>query len=357
MSGLTEDARAVRPVVRRGLVRSGRWSVRFDGRAVLVCAALAVLAVVVTVFSVGTGSYALSPVDVVRTFAGNGPPGAGFVVLDLRLPRALVAVLVGFAMGMAGAVFQSLTRNPLGSPDITGFGNGASAGALAAIILFDAGTAQTAVGAVCGGFATATAVYLLAWKQGVHGYRLVLVGIGASAVLGSATSFLYVRADLGKAAESASWMIGSLNARDWDDVRVAALGLVVLVPVVLVFGRRLTMLEMGDDTAAALGVPPERSRLVLLSAGTGLTAMAVAAAGPIPFVAMAAPQLARRVTRAAGPNVLPAAWTGALLVSAADLATQRVTGSALLPVGVVTGVGGGAYLAWLLLRERRAQRL
>ncbi|MFK4106256.1 FecCD family ABC transporter permease [Streptomyces sp. NPDC019531] len=350
---LTQNRVTLRP----GLLRTRHWSLRFAPRAVLVCSALLALAAVTTVFAVGTGTYQLSPLDVVRTFAGNGPPGAEFIVLDLRLPRALVAVLVGFGMGMAGAVFQSLTRNPLGSPDITGFGNGASAGALVAIILFDAGDAQIAIGAVCGGFATAVAVYLLAWKRGVHGYRLILVGIGASAVLGSATSFLYVRADIGKAAQAASWMIGSLNARDWGDVRIAALGLVLLGPVVLGCARRLTMLEMGDDTAAALGVPPERSRLVLLCAGTGLTAMAVAAAGPIPFVAMAAPQLARRITRAPGPNVLPAAWTGALLVCAADLVTQRVTGSALLPVGVVTGVAGGAYLAWLLRAERRAGRV
>lgn len=344
-------------LVRRGLLRTGRWSLRYEPRALLVCAGLAVLAACATVLAVGTGTYALSPVEVLRTFAGDGPPGADFIVLDLRLPRALVALLVGFGMGMAGAVFQSLTRNPLGSPDITGFGNGASAGALVAIILFDAGDAQTAVGAVCGGLATAAAVYLLAWKRGVHGYRLVLVGIGASAVLGSATSFLYVRADIGKAAQAASWMIGSLNSRDWGDVRIAALGLAVLVPVVLACARRLTMLEMGDDTAAALGVPPERSRLVLLATGTGLTAMAVAASGPIPFVAMAAPQLAHRMTRSAGPNLLPAAWTGALLVSAADLVTQRVTGSALMPVGVLTGVAGGAYLAWLLRRERRGGRV
>ncbi|WP_317454159.1 FecCD family ABC transporter permease [Streptomyces sp. TRM68416] len=342
---------------RAALVRAGRWSFRLDVRSLFVCAVLLVLAACAMVLAVGTGTYRLSPLEVLRTFAGNGPPGAEFIVLDLRLPRALVAVLVGFGMGTAGAIFQSLTRNPLGSPDIIGFGNGASAGALVVIIFFDAGDTQTAVGAVCGGFATAAAVYLLAWKRGVHGFRLILVGIGASAVLGAATEFLYVRADIGKAAQAASWTIGSLNARDWGDVRIGVLGLVLLVPVVLVYARRLTMLEMGDDTAGALGVPPERTRLVLLCAGTSLTAMAVAAAGPIPFVAMAAPQLARRITRAAGPNILPSAWTGALLVSAADLAVQRVTGSALLPVGVATGVAGGAYLAWLLRGERRAERL
>ncbi|MFI7100704.1 FecCD family ABC transporter permease [Streptomyces sp. NPDC050161] len=350
---LLKNVTVARDHVRTG---SGR-SLRFDRRTLLVCTILALLAAVVTVLSIGTGRYALGPWDVLRTLVGDGPPGARFIVLDLRLPRALDGLLVGFAMGTAGAVFQSLSRNPLGSPDIIGFGNGASAGALVAIIILDAGAPQTALGAVCGGLATAAAVYLLAWKRGVHGYRLVLVGIGASAVLGAATSFLYVRAEIGKAAQAATWMIGSLNGRGWSDVSVAALGLVALVPVVVLYARRLALLEMGDDTAAALGIAPERSRLVLLAAGTGLTAMAVAAAGPVPFIALAAPQLARRLTRSAGPNLLPAAWMGAVLIAGADWATQRISGSAILPVGVVTGVAGGVYLAWLLLRERRSGRL
>ncbi|MFC4116761.1 FecCD family ABC transporter permease [Nonomuraea zeae] len=341
---------------RRGPV-TARWgdrSLRFDQRAALACLAFAAVAAVIVVLCLGTGTYALSTLEVIRTLAGDGPPGAEFIVQGLRLPRALDALLVGFGMGLAGAIFQSLSRNPLGSPDIIGFGNGASAGALVAIILLDVGMAQTALGAVCGGLATAAAVYLLAWKRGVQGYRLVLVGIGASAVLGAATSLLYVRAEIGKAAQAAAWMIGSLNGRGWAEVSTIAAGLVVLVPVVLAYARRLTLLEMGDDGAAALGVHPERSRLVLIATGAGLTAVAVAAAGPIPFVALAAPQLARRVTRAAGPNLLPAAWMGAILVAGADWATQAVSGSAILPVGVITGMGGGAYLAWLLLRERRS---
>lgn len=335
-------------------LRAGGLSLRVAPRALLTGLVLLLVAAAVTVCAIGTGRYELSPTEVLRTLVGDGPPGAEFIVVDLRLPRALDGLLVGCAMGMAGAVFQSLSRNPLGSPDIIGFGNGASAGALVAIIVLDAGAPQTAFGAVCGGFATAAVVYLLAWKRGVHGHRLVLVGIGASAVLGSVTSFLYVRAEIGKAAQAATWMIGSLNGRGWSDVWIAAAGLAALTPVVLGYARRLTLLEMGDDTAAALGVPPERTRLVLLAAGTGLTAMAVAAAGPIPFVALAAPQLARRVTRAPGPNVLPAALMGAALVTCADWTTQRISDSTILPVGVVTGVGGGLYLAWLLIRARGA---
>ncbi|MFJ2773235.1 FecCD family ABC transporter permease [Streptomyces sp. NPDC087300] len=337
-------------------IRAGGLSLRVAPRALLTGLVLLLVAAAVTVCAIGTGRYELGPAEVLRTLVGDGPPGAEFIVLDLRLPRALDGLLVGCAMGMAGAVFQSLSRNPLGSPDIIGFGNGASAGALVAIIVLDAGAPQTAAGAILGGFATAAAVCALAWKRGVHGHRLVLVGIGASAVLGSLTSFLYVRAEIGKAAQAAAWMIGSLNGRGWSDVWIAAAGLAALAPVVLAYGRRLRLLEMGDDTAAALGVAPERTRLVLLAAGTGLTAMAVAAAGPIPFVALAAPQLARRVTRAPGPNALPAALMGATLVTCADWTTQRISGSTILPVGVVTGVAGGAYLSWLLLHERRRGR-
>jgi iron complex transport system permease protein len=342
--------------VGRGHVRArGGLSLRFEPRALLVSVLLAAAGAAAAVAAVGFGDFPLSPAEVVGTLLGAGPPGAEFVVMELRLPRVLDGLLVGFAMGASGAVFQSVSRNPLGSPDIIGFGNGASAGALVAIILLDASAASTAAGAVGGGLVTAGVVYVLAWRGGVHGFRLVLIGIGVSAVLGACTRFLFVRAELGKAAEAATWMVGSLGGRGWSDAGTAAAGVLVLLPVVLAHARRLALLEMGDDAAAALGVAPERTRLVLLAAGTGLTAMSVAAAGPIPFVSLAAPQLARRLTRSGGPNVLPAAWMGALLAVGADWTAQRLPG--IVPVGVVTGVTGGLYLAWLLLLQRRSQRL
>ncbi|MFC6884854.1 MULTISPECIES: FecCD family ABC transporter permease [Actinomadura] len=346
---------------RRGAVvlrtPNGGRSVRLPRRPFLVGTALAAAALAVAVLSLGSGTVRLSPAEVVATLAGGGPPGAGLVVLDLRLPRVLDALLAGLAMGASGAVFQSLSRNPLGSPDIVGFGNGASAGALIAIIVLDAGAVQTTAGALAGGLLTALAVYLLAWRGGVHGHRLVLTGIGVSAVLGALTEFLFVRADLGKAAQAATWMVGSLGGRDWGDVTVAAVGLAVLAPALLPLARRLAMLEMGDDAASALGVRAERDRLALLAVGTGLVAMAVAAAGPIPFVALASPQLARRLTRSGTPGPVTAGLMGALLVTAADWTAQRLPGPSPLPVGVVTGVLGGVYLSWLLLAERRSGAL
>jgi iron complex transport system permease protein len=273
-------------------------------------------------------------------------------VLDLRLPRTVVAVLVGAALGISGAVFQSLSRNPLGSPDIVGFTYGSATGGLLVILVLGGSAAAISLGAVVGGLITALLVYLLAWQKGVRGYRLVLIGIGVSAILQSINFYLLVNASITDAGRATVWITGSLNDRGWSDAVPLAVALVIIVPAILLGGKWLKMLEMGDEAAQSLGVPIERSRLYLLIVGTAACAAATAAAGPIAFVALTAPQLAKRLTKATGPNLLPAAWMGALLVLVADFAAQRVAGSTLLPVGVATAALGGAYLGWLLWRQR-----
>ncbi|WP_093841465.1 FecCD family ABC transporter permease [Streptomyces aidingensis] len=330
---------------------------RVAPRTAAVVAALTVAALAVSVLLAGTGDYPMGPSAVLRTLAGQGTAAEEFIVLDLRLPRLLVALLTGVALGLAGAVFQAVSRNPLGSPDIIGFTEGTAAGALVAIVVLNGSSAVVAAGAVGGGVLTGLAVYLLAWRRGVHGYRLVLVGIGAAAMLGGVRHYLLTRADLVDAARAVLWMTGSLDGRDWSHVWPLLITCAVLVPVVLGRGRPLRMLEMGDDAARALGVAAERTRMVVMGAAVLLTAAATSAAGPIAFVALTAPQLARRLTRAAGPNLLPAAVMGALLMVAADLVAQQAFGDRRLPVGVLTGVLGGGYLLWLLWTERRAGRV
>jgi iron complex transport system permease protein len=251
---------------------------------------------------------------------------------------------------MSGAVFQSLSRNPLGSPDIIGFSYGAATGGLLVILVAGGSAPAVSAGALLGGLVTALAVYLLAWQRGVRGTRLVLVGIGISAILQALNFWLIVNARLADLARATVWLTGSLDNLGWAQVWPIASALAVLVPALLAGARRLTMLEMGDDLAQALGVPVERSRLYLIVAGTAACAAATATAGPIAFVALTAPQLAKRLTRRPGAGILPAAWMGGLLVLAADFAAQRVAGSATLPVGVATAVLGGGYLAALLRR-------
>ncbi|WP_432249932.1 FecCD family ABC transporter permease [Streptomyces sanyensis] len=341
----------------RALRTPGGLSVRVDPRAALVTVLVGAAAFAVGVVLIGSGDYPMSFGEVVDTLLGNGTAAQEFIVRDLRLPRALVAVLVGASLALSGAIFQSLSRNPLGSPDVIGFSHGASVGALCVIVLFGGSALTVSVGAVAGGLATGALVYTLAWRRGVHGLRLVLVGIGVAAMLSSVIHFLVTKANLVDATRATLWMTGSLDGRDWTQVGPLALVLAVLVPVTLVHGRPLRMLEMGDDAAYALGVPLERTRIVLIGCGVLFIAVATGAAGPIAFVALSAPQLARRLTRAPGPNLAAAAVMGAALLLAADWIATAAFPGRQLPVGVVTGVLGGCYLLWLLVTERRAGRL
>ncbi|MFI9244589.1 FecCD family ABC transporter permease [Streptomyces sp. NPDC053086] len=341
----------------RAVRTPGGLSLRLDPRALIVVVLLLAAACAAGVALIGTGDAKIPAADVLRTLAGNGSAYQDFIVNELRLPRVLVGLLAGASLGLGGALFQSVSRNPLGSPDVLGLSQGSTAGALIVIVLMSGGAAQVTVGALVGGLATGLAIYVLAWKQGVHGYRLVLVGIGVNAIMTAVNGYLLTKADLVDATRAVVWMTGSLNGRDWDQVW-PLLGLcAVLLPLVLAHARGLRMTEMGDDIANALGVRVQRVRLLLMVSAVLLTAAATAAAGPVSFVALTAPQLARRLTRSPGPNLVPSLCMGAALLVAADWASQRAFGTDQLPVGVVTGVLGGAYLLWLLVAERRAGRI
>lgn len=346
---------ARRPV--KALRTPGGLSVRLDPRTTAVCVLLLLVTLAAGVALIGTGDYPMSFGDVLTTLSGGGNPGQELIVHDLRLPRVLVALLVGASFGLAGAVFQTVTRNPLGSPDVLGFAQGSTVGALVVIVYVQGSTFAIAAGSVAGGILTGLAIFLLAWKRGVHGYRFVLVGIGAAAMLYALVLYLLTKANIVEASRAVTWMTGSLSGRDWDQVWPLTAVCAVFVPLVLLYGRPLRLLEMGDDASYALGVRVDRVRIVVLFAAVVLTASATAAAGPIAFVALTAPQLARRLTRATGPNLLPSALMGAALLVLADLAAQRLFGSDQLPVGVLTGVLGGCYLLWLLATERRAGRI
>ncbi|MGW1598948.1 FecCD family ABC transporter permease [Streptomyces sp. NPDC002343] len=341
----------------RAVRTPGGLSVRLDPRALTVVVLLLAAACAAGVALIGTGDARIPAADVLRTLAGNGTAYQDFVVNELRLPRVLVGLLVGACLGLGGALFQSISRNPLGSPDVLGLSQGSTAGALIVIVLLSGSASQVTLGALAGGLVTGLAIYLLAWKQGVHGYRMVLVGIGVNAVMTAVNGYLLTKADLVDAARAVVWMTGSLNGRDWEQVWPLLALCAVLVPLVLANARGLRMMEMGDDISNALGVRVQRVRLLLMVSAVLLTAAATAAAGPVSFVALTAPQLARRLTRSPGPNLVPSLCMGATLLVAADWASQRAFGADQLPVGVVTGVLGGAYLLWLLVTERRAGRI
>lgn len=338
------------------MLRAGTASVRVDGRATAVTAVLTGTLAVVAALSLGTGDYDLTLLEVAQALIGQADAGADFIVNTLRLPRLLTAMFVGAALAVSGALMQSLTRNPLGSPDIVGFTNGSATGALIVIVLLHGSMAEIALGALLGGIATAVAVYLLAFRRGVQGFRFILIGIGVSAMLLAVNGYLITRASWQDALAAQSWLIGTVNERGWDQALVVGTALAVLLPVSLYYGRNLAMLEMGDDVARALGVGVERTRLALILTSVALVAIATAATGPIVFVALTAPQLVRKLARSAGPCLVASAVMGALLLALGDFAVQRVFDPAQLPVGIATGVIGGLYLIWLLASEWRRGR-
>lgn len=329
---------------------------------VVVGLALVVLAGAV---SVARGDFPIPLGQVFDVLLGGGQRGQRFIVLDLRLPRALTAVFVGAALGVAGAVFQSIARNPLASPDILGVTWGAGAGAVTVITFAGSmgavgGTTATVgvpLAALGGGLLAGLLVYGLAWRRGIEGFRLVLVGIGVSAVTGNFTHYLLTVGDVTDAARVMVWITGSLNGRGWEHVVPVGLALAVLIPAALVGSRLLGALQFDDDTVRGLGVRLNGARSVMLLIAVVLAAVATASAGPVAFVALASPQIALRVAGTATPPLLGSAVVGGLLVVVSDLVARLAFGGFELPVGVVTAVLGAPYLMYLLVRSRREARV
>ncbi|WP_210418235.1 FecCD family ABC transporter permease [Ruania zhangjianzhongii] len=303
--------------------------------------------------SLMVGHTFYSPGEVIGVILGQEVPGASFTVGTLRLPRACLALLVGLCFGLGGVTFQTMLRNPLASPDIIGISSGASAAAVFSIVVLGFTGAAVSAVAIVAGLAVALAVYLLSYRRGVAGTRLVLIGIGVGAMFNSVVSWVLERAPQYELQEAMRWLTGSLNGARWSDV-VPVLGAVaVLAPVLLAQARNLGGLQLGDDCAIALGIRVERTRIVAIIAAVGLIAFATAAAGPIAFVAFLSGPIAARIVGPRGSLLVPAALVGAVLVLVADLVAQFALGTRF-PVGVVTGVLGAPYLLYLIVRINRA---
>lgn len=318
------------------------------GWLLLACALLTWLALT-------RGALPITAEQVWQALRGQGAANVQLIVVEWRLPRVLMALLIGAALGVSGAIFQSLLRNPLGSPDILGFNTGAYSGVLVALVLFNQSITAMTGAALIGGIATAALVYLFAWRNGVETFRLIIVGISVRALLMALNAWLIISASLESALSAGLWSAGSLNGITWAKTPPVVTVLLLSLLLVALVTRRMRLLEMGDDTACALGVPVERSRLWLMLLGVLLTAASTALAGPISFVALLAPQIARRLCGGEKGALWLAALCGALLLCAADYAAQHLFLPYQLPVGVITVSLGGLYLIALLVREARRQ--
>lgn len=335
--------------------RTPWWELRFDRRSIAVTLTFIVLSFVMLVLSLASGSYEIPVPQVIATLLGQGDAADQTVILEWRLPRAMLAILLGAALALSGGIFQSISRNPLGSPDIIGFSSGSYTGALLVMLAFGGGYMQVATGALLGGIATAFVVFVLAYRGGVQGFRLIIVGIGVSAMLSAFNTWLVLKASIEEALRAGVWGSGSLNGLSTDQLWPVLGILVVLVPIAIAFGPALRQLELGDDAAAALGTRTTRVRLITVVIGVAFTALVTATAGPIAFISLCAPQIARRLTRTSGIGLIPTAAVGAFLLITADFIGQRLFAPMQLPVGIVTVSIGGIYFVWLLVREGRRQ--
>ncbi len=353
----TDRIRAIRRMMHEGAahpVRLGPVSGRIDVRAAVISMAIALVVALGLAWSVSVGDFPIPISEVIGELTGlGGNEDSTFIIRELRLPRALTALLVGAAFGISGQIFQRMVGNPLASPDILGVSSGAAVFAVYGMVILTLGTTQIALLALLGSILAVGAIYLLAIKKGLSSYRLVLIGIGITAMLDAAIAYLLTRAKLYDAQRAMVWLTGSINGRGWEFVRPLTLAMVVLVPVALIASRELRTLEMGDDCAAGLGVGIRRSKLVLALVGAALAAVATAAAGPVGFVALVSPQIARRLTGNRSLGLIPAALVGAGIMVFADLVGRRAFAPTELPVGVVTAMIGAPYLLFLLARANK----
>ena len=342
----------------RPALRVGPLSLVRRPRMVVVSVAMAAVLVLALCLNIGRGDLSLSIGDVTQVLFGGGTRAQRFIVLDVRLPRAVTGLIVGAALGISGALAQSILRNPLASPDLLGITAGAGALAVGVIVGSTAtvtgiyATVGLPIAALIGGVLTAAVVYVLAWRGGAEGYRLVLIGIGANAMLTAVITWLLVDAKIEDAATAQKWLNGSLTDGDWSTLLPVAVGLLVAGGFALRSVTTLGALRLGEDKARSLGVRLQAGQGSLLLAAVVLAAVATSAAGPVGFVALAAPQIARRVLRSPGEPIIGSALVGAVLVVISDVIARTVLPTPL-PAGIVTSALGGPFLLYLLIRNNR----
>lgn len=313
-------------------------------------AALGIVAAIV--LDLVAGRHPIELPGLLAALAGERVPGVSFILWEDRLPQAAVGVLAGAAFGASGAIFQRMLRNPLASPDVIGVGYGASAAAVTGMLLFGAQGIGLSLIACAGALAVALFIYAMA-DAGKHtGPRLILAGIAVAALLQALIQYLLTRADVRTAGDALRWLTGSLSASTWERAGLLAAALAILLPLLVPAAAKLRILELGDDSAAGLGLAVRPTRLGLILLGVGLTAVATAVTGPLAFVSFLAGPLALRLCGGRS-NLGSAALIGALLVVAANFIASNIMPTVELPVGVVTGALGAPFLIWVLVRTNK----
>jgi iron complex transport system permease protein len=335
--------------------KSGMISFLIERKSILVITTLTLFIIFLFIIGIGIGSVNIHPVDVFYTLIGQGTKDHNLIIQTLRLPRAIVSLLVGIALGISGAILQGMIRNPLASPDIIGITNGASFGAIAFITIFSGtyGLSPLPFAAMLGAALIALLIYFLAWKKGVTPIRLVLIGIGLNEAMRGLIIFMILFSPMYKASQAYVWLTGSIYAAKWEHVQTILPWVLVFVPLAFIFARSINVQELGDETAAGLGAPVQLHRFMLLFISVVLVGSAAAVAGAISFVGLIAPHIARKLVGRSFGSVLPvSALVGGLIVFLADLVARTAFTPLDIPAGVFTAGIGAPFFIYLLYRNR-----
>ncbi|BDI19694.1 iron ABC transporter permease [Nostoc cf. commune SO-36] len=339
------------------VIRSQAISFRIERRVPIILLCLAVAIAVAMVINVGRGEYPISPLDIVKTILGldTGNPDHLFVIQNLRLPRTLVAFMVGMALAISGTIFQGLTRNPLADPGIIGINAGASLAAVTVIVLFPSAPIYTLpVSAFAGALLMAILIYSLAWNNGSSPILLILMGVGLSAIASAITSLMITFGEISDVSNALVWLAGSVYGRTWEQVFSLLPWLIVFVPMALALARHLNALNLVDDVAKSLGSQVEWQRALLVLVGVALAGSGVATAGNIGFIGLIAPHLGRQLVGATHEGLIPtSALLGGVIVVMADLLGRTLFAPIELPCGIVTAAIGAPYFLYLLIRNRK----
>ncbi|GAA1680533.1 iron-enterobactin transporter permease [Citricoccus zhacaiensis] len=327
-----------------------------DARSVRVCAVLWAATILLAFYAITSGSAQITVSEALTALFGRGDDYTTMVVAEWRAPRVLMAILLGTCLAASGSIFQNLTGNPLGSPDIIGFQTGSFTGALIVMLVLGGGSAATMAGALTGGLVTALLVFVLSIRRGaVRGVRLIIVGIGVSAMLGSANVWIQLTATVEDAIMAGLWGAGNLSGVTWPTFLLVLTVSAAFLAAATLLARPMKLTRIGVPFATALGQKVRAVQVAAVVIGVGLTALATATVGPISFIALAAPQIARRLVHTDGLALGPTAAVGSLLLLLADVTAQRIHPDSPLPVGIVTVCIGGLYFLWLLMREGRTR--
>ena len=294
--------------------------------------------------------------EVIRALLGEQIAGASFAVNTIRFPRMLAGLFAGFAFGVAGYVFQTMLRNPLANPNVLGITSGSSAAAVLCITMFRTSNTVVSIASIIGGLVTVAIMFLLSRGKSFSIGRLILIGIGIQAILDAVISYLLLVSSQQDIPAALRWLNGSLNGSKIEELPPLIITVVIFTPIVLLLGKHLNMLELGEQMATSLGVATDKTRMLLIVSSVLMIAIATATTGPIAFVSFLAGPIANRLVGNSFSNIIPAGLVGASLVLVADLIGQFAT-EYRFPVGVITGLLGAPYLILLLIRMNRKGEL